>query len=189
VKRFPALFLTMLLALPLAPTQSAIAKEGPVRSGTIVSGHSGLHHDVLLGCEAAPDCRAWVARDCDPALTGRDPAFVTSIEDVAGLATVSSLWRFEHAPGAAAYADVQFWRDDCTEIIGARWGSGQRGASYLAIPRSAKWMTVTGYTYNPWAVWLPIPDSSRPPILEWEAQQGLSSGPRATPDRKAGATA
>ncbi|MDP9068266.1 MAG: hypothetical protein M3N53_07975 [Actinomycetota bacterium] len=171
MKRFLTILMTLFLALTLTPAHSATVEEEPARSGTIVSGLSGLHHDALIGCEMAPDCRAWLAHDCDPALTGRDPALSASIEDVAGLAAVSPVWIFEHAPGAAAYAAVQFWRTDCTEIRRARWGSGECKACSLNIPASARWMTVTGYTYNPWAVWPPIPHTSGPLTLNWVLRQ------------------
>lgn len=165
MKRLLTILVTAFLALTIAPVHSATAAEEPARSGTIVAGLSGLHHDVLIGCEMALDCRTWLDSDCDPHLTGRDPALFASIEDVAGLAAHSPVWIFDHDPGAAAYADVQFWRNDCTEIKRARWGSGQCEGCLLKMPRSAKWMTVTGYTYNPWAVWLPIPSGQL--TLNW----------------------
>lgn len=165
MKQVLTILVTAFLALTLAPAHSATVDDGPVLSGTILLGPSGLHHDELIGCEKAPDCRAWLATDCDPYLTGRDPALLSSIEDVAGLAARSSEWRLEHAPGAAAYADVQFWRKDCTEIKWARWGSRQSESFLLGIPRRAKWMTITGYTYNPWAVWLPLPSTDL--TLDW----------------------
>ena len=182
MKRF--LILSMILGLMVGSVATAEAKKGrkatgvhrasaedAAPSGTIVSGLSGLHRDFLVGCEMALDCRAWLASDCDPALSGREPALSASIEDVAGLGAVSSSWRFEHAPGAAAYARVQFWRGDCTEIKRARWGSGRCPACSLWMPRSARWMTVTGYTYNPWAVWPPIPSTSGPLTFNWALRQ------------------
>ncbi len=172
MKPFLTILMTVFLALTLAPAQGAPVENDSPRSGTIVSGLSGLDHPNLIGCEKALDCRAWLASDCDPDLTGRDPALSASIEDITGLAALSSVWKFEHAPGAAAYADVQFWRNDCTEIKRARLGSGQcKGYCFLWIPSSAKWMTVTGYTYNPWAVWPPIPHTSGPLTLNWSLRQ------------------
>ena len=165
MKRFPIFLMTVLLALTLVPVHSASAEE-PVLSGTIVSGVSGLHHGVLVGCQMAADCRVWVESGCDPVLTGRDPALSASIEDVAGLARNSG-WIFEHAQGAAAYAAVQYWRNDCTEIKSAAWGTRQCRVCPVRLPAAAKWMTVTGYTYNPWAVWLPIPSTSGPLTLNW----------------------
>lgn len=170
MKRFPAILITVLLAVTLVPTSSAIARESGL-SGTIVLGHSGLHHEVLIGCEMAPDCRAWLASDCDPDLTGRDPAVGASIEDVSKLRSRTRNWVVEHADGAAAWAEVELWRSDCTEIRGAGWGSGRCATCTLHIPASAKWMTVTGYTYNPWAVWLPIPSTSGPLTLNWELRR------------------
>ena len=158
--KFLAVLITPLFALTLAPAHGATLSHDPARSGTIVAGVSGLHHGELIGCDMAPDCQTWLDSDCDPALTGRDPALFASIEDVSDLAAASRVWIFEHAPGAAAHAEVQFWRNDCTEIKRARWGSGDCGRCSLHIPASAKWMTVTGYNYNPWAVWLPLPATS-----------------------------
>lgn len=182
MKRFLLLF--MVLGLIAGAAATAEAKKGQkatlvdgasekdaAPSGTIVSGLSGLHHDVLIGCEMALDCRAWLASDCDPALSGRDPALSASIEDVGGLGAVSSSWTLEYARGAAAYARIQFWRDDCTEIKSARWGSRQCPACSLWMPPSARWMTVTGYTYNPWAVWPPIPHTSGPLTFNWALRQ------------------
>ncbi len=152
----------------IVPVHSATTEKAPARSGTIVTGASGLHSDLLLGCEMAPDCRAWLASRCNPALTGHDPALAASIEDVADLANRAAVWIFEHAPGAAALAKVQLWRQNCTEIASFRSGSAEcNECSFLDIPRSAKWMTVTGYTYNPWAVWPPVPNILRPLTLEW----------------------
>ena len=169
MKRLLTILITAFLALTIAPARSATMADEPVRSGTIVASVSGLHHDVLIGCEMALDCRAWLDSDCDPNLAGRDPALFASIENVADLAASNQAWIFEHAPGAAEYAAIQFWRNDCTEIRKARWGTGDCQSCFLKMPRSAKWMTVTGYTYNPWAVWLPIPSSQL--TLEWELKK------------------
>ena len=179
-----SLLLLMVLGLVAGFAATAEAKKGreatfvdragaeeAAPSGTIISGLSGLHHDVLIGCEMAPDCRAWLASDCDPALSGREPSLSASIVDVRGLGAVSSSWRFEYARGAAEYARVQFWRGDCTEIKGARWGSQGCGVCSLWMPRSARWMTVTGYTYNPWAVWPPVPSTSGPLTFNWALRQ------------------
>lgn len=168
MKRLLIVFMTLLLALTVVPANIATARERTL-SGTIVSGVSGLYHEKLIGCEMAADCRTWLASECDPALTGRDPAVSASIEDVSGLAGPG--WMLEHADGAAAWAEVQFWRSDCTEIPWARWGSGRCARCSLRIPAAARWMTVTGYTYNPWAVWLPIPSTSGPLTLNWSLRQ------------------
>jgi hypothetical protein len=152
----------------LVPAHSRTANHAAARSGTIVTGvATGLAGGQPLGCEMTPDCGAWLASGCDPALTGRNPAIVASIEDVADLAHRPTGWIFEHDPGAAAHATVQLWRQDCTEIGSGRSGSGGcYGCFSLWIPRSAKWMTVTGYTYNPWNVWLPVPDPL-PVTFDW----------------------
>lgn len=154
-----------LIALIPMPAQSASADNQPARSGTIVSGSfSGFGGGYPRGCEMTADCRAWLASGCDPALAGRDPALEASIEDVADLAHPATLWIFEHAPGAAAYATVEFWQQDCTEIGRTR---SEGGSVFLGIPASARWMTVTGYTYNPWAVWPPLPNASGPLTFDW----------------------
>lgn len=160
-------------AKSVAPAHGATAEQEPARSGTIVSSVAGLHPDALIGCEMAVDCRAWLDNDCDPDLAGRDPALSASIEDVSRLAARSPIWILEHPPGSAAHADVQFWRKDCTEISKARRGSRRCHVCSvrLMMPASAKWMTVTGYTYNPWGVWLPIPHASGPLTLNWVLRQ------------------
>lgn len=152
-----------------APTQNTTADEAPVRSGTIVTGSAaGLAGGVPPGCAAAPDCRAWVASGCDSDLAGRDPALVASIEDVADLALHSRIWNFQHDPGGSAYATIQLWRRNCTEIGSRRSGSGGCEECFIfKIPRSAMWMTVTGYTYNPWASDLPGPDGWGPMTFDW----------------------
>ena len=167
MKRLLTILMSAFLALPLTPAHAGTVGHDPARSGTILSGLSGLHHSALIGCEMAPDCRAWLATDCDPDLTGRDPAVSASIEDVGDLAGLGRTWILEHAPGAAADTGVQFWRNDCTEIRKARWSSEPFMDTTLRIPGSAKWMTVTGYTYNPWGVWPPIPNTYGPRTLNW----------------------
>lgn len=174
---------SILIALIVLPANGAVADEEAVRSGTIVTGSvSGLGGGYPRGCEMTADCRAWLASGCDPALAGRDPALETSIEDVADLAQPSTLWIFEHAPGAAAYATVEFWQQDCTEI-GKKWP--EDGSVFFGIPASARWMTVTGYTYNPWAVWPPLPNASGPLTFDWTLtgyQRGESPPDSPSPD-------
>ncbi|MDQ3878468.1 MAG: hypothetical protein M3290_09005 [Actinomycetota bacterium] len=147
------------------PAHSRTADKAPVRSGTIVTGSvSGLVGGQPLGCEMAPDCRAWLTSGCDQTLTGRDPALLASIEDVGDLADRTPVWLFERSLGAAALVKVQLWRQDCTEIERPR---STRSNQYfpLEIPPSAEWMTITGYTYNPWGVWPPLPRATL--TLDW----------------------
>jgi hypothetical protein len=128
---------SILIALLVLPATGATAEENGVRSGTIVvASLSGLGGGYPRGCELTADCLAWLASRCDPALAGRDPALETSIEDVADLAPADAL--FEHEP-ARAYATVQFWQQDCTEI-GSRTQI-ESGKALLIIPSSARWMT------------------------------------------------
>jgi hypothetical protein len=165
---------SILIALLVLPATGATADEDGVRSGTIVvASLSGLGGGYPRGCELTADCLAWLASRCDPALAGRDPALETSIEDVADLAPAGAL--FEHEP-ARAYATVQFWQQDCTEI-GSRTQI-ESGKALLIIPSSARWMTVTGYTFNPWATWPPLPNATGL-TLDWTltAYPWSESGP------------
>lgn len=154
--------ITIVLGLMLASVPSAGADEEKVLSGTIVAGEHPYSFGEHEGCRSAADCREWLDTGCDPALTGRDPGVMASIEDVAALADGRTSWLFEFGsgwPGNTGYAQVQFWRQDCTEIARSRWhatdchgdGSGEYCRSVLLrIPRSANWMTVTGWPYLPW---------------------------------------
>lgn len=156
--------LIMLVALIVAPVPDAIAEETTVRSGTIVTGGDGLGYfvgDDLDGCRNAPDCRAWLEAGCAPALAGLEPGLTASIEDVADLADGRTPWRFAFEPVSdccGGWGVVQFWRRNCTEIASSKWDSGdcQGGppnycsSTFLRIPRSARWMTVTGYPNFPW---------------------------------------
>lgn len=169
-------FLILFFVFGLIGGSVEIANAGqsrPVRSGTILTGSAtGLIGFEPLGCETVPDCRAWLERDCDPALSGRNPALTASIEDVADLAVGTRAWLFQHNHGAAANVTIELWGQDCQKIRSRRWDSTKctqgpipvpshwpNGCYFLEIPSSTKWMTVTGYTFNPWAVWLPLPST------------------------------
>ena len=132
----------------------------PVRSGTILGGTAattqlwGVADELLDGCEATPECLTWVRTGCQPALTGRDLAVTSSIENVFGLRDTRRVFEFNQAhPAGLAWGvvDVQFWRRDCTEIRRSRWASwhvwddgGSWYGTELRVPTAAKWMTVTG---------------------------------------------
>ena len=156
---------TIVLALILGPIQTAAADEEPVRSGTILSGDGWFFEQQLGGCQMAPDCAAWLQSRCDPALSGRDPGLMASIEDVRDLADGRTRWVFEFKPGCCfvgGYAVVQFWQPDCTELRRNRWRStgcdrDVNGklcwSTTLSIPTSAQWMTVTGVPDNLSLTW------------------------------------
>lgn len=150
-----AIVATTVIALP-----ATAGSDEPVRSGTIVGGTAattqlwGIADKLLDGCEATPECLTWVRTGCRRALTGRDVAVTTSIEDVAGLRGTQRFFEFGGgSPGGLAWGgvDVQFWRRDCTEIRRGRWaswhswdGDGWWHGTELRVPTAAKWMTVTG---------------------------------------------
>lgn len=161
----------VLCALALAPIPRAVAGEG-ARSGTIVTGGAGLDYfvgDRLAGCEMSPDCRAWLETDCNPALTGGEPALTASIVDVSELADGATSWvfRFETDFEYGGRARVELWQQDCEEIASSRWRStdcnGDGKTDYcesttFSIPQSARWMTVTGYPSGPpWISDVPDP--------------------------------
>ncbi len=144
--------LVMMTALPFG----ARAEPEPLRSGTIVS--AVYTTSTAMDCQWLPDCRAWLESHCNPALTGRDPAWLTSIVDVADLADGTTPRVFEYRdvrrggpPGAnMGGVMVQFWREGCTEIPSSRWDPWddvtweKSWGTTLAVPSGAKWMTVGG---------------------------------------------
>ena len=135
------------------------AEEGTLRSGSFVSGDGWLFDSDLGGCQMAPDCIAWLESGCRTSLSGREPGFMSSIVDVASLSDGTTERRFQFGAGHPAGlvwggAQVQFWDFGCEEIREARWHStdcdedaGGRNcySTTFPIPRSATWMTVTGY--------------------------------------------
>jgi hypothetical protein len=142
------------------------ATPAPLRSGTIVSGVfvTGPFGD----CDSMPDCRAWLESGCNPALTGHDPAWLSSIEDVADLADGRTRRIFEWRAGDPVGLQwggivVQFWRQDCTQITSGHWRSWEHSygpgccwsldRKALRVPTAARWMTVSGSTDNLHVVW------------------------------------
>ena len=142
------LLVSVLTAASLAGTFStSVRADEPLRSGTIVGSYieTGQSHN----CEGLPDCLAWLTSECDPALAGKDPAWLTSIVDVAELAEDRQPRKFAFSSqyATAHQTFVQFWTDGCREIRGARAASTAAGFEHqktLSIPADAKWMTVSG---------------------------------------------
>lgn len=108
------------------------------------------------------ECRAWLDSGCNPALAGRDPAVTASIEAISDLADGTTIRTFQWDAATTPEGDlggvvVQMWKGDCTEIRDAdwwEWRSANRQGTYccswvqektttFAIPRTARWMTVT----------------------------------------------
>lgn len=148
------------------PQRSGEARA-PLRSGTLIGGlfYAGEARD----CRDVPDCLAWVESGCDPHLTGRDPAWTASIENVADLADGRTRRAFEFrvVAGSIGWGGVvvQFWRRDCSDIDRSatrsrNWKNepgGETGPTTLSgrtftrlrIPSDAKWMTVATHdTFN-----------------------------------------
>ena len=164
----------VLFAVLLVPLRSAAAAdETPVRSGTILSGVGWPTDHSLGGCELAPDCRAWLESGCDPVLTGRDPALMTSIEDVADLGGDGTPWVVEIRSGdpmglRLGGASIQLWRQDCVELRDSRWVSWEPGACCeavtrrpLLIPDSARWMTVSSAPHSFNIFWMLVSPAER----------------------------
>ena len=144
----------LLLALP-----SSVRAEEPLRSGMIIGGeytYFAMNNGMAQDCQwPNPECRVWLASGCDPALAGRDPAMTASIEEVSQLADGTTTRSFDWTGGAPSAVHwggvvVQFWAEDCTEIPGAAWRSliapccwTNANGTTFAIPRQARWMTVT----------------------------------------------
>ena len=135
----------LVLAAALATMSSLPAAEAkpPLRSGTIVGGliTTGPSHY----CQAVPDCLAWLTSACSPTLTGQDPAWLTSIVDVAGLADGRTR-RSVSWTGIFNTPYIQFWRADCLELNMHRHFRDEKTRSIkpFVIPKDAKWMTVVG---------------------------------------------
>ena len=174
-RRAAHLFAVLLGALAAAtPAVSpALAGDPPARTGTILSavyttGYAG-------GCYRPgvfPECAAWLASDCDPALAGKNPAVTMSIEDVGELASrpkrVFDMWVPEVAGVPAGWAiggvAVQFWSAECRHLRSgpSRYWPGSSGwdaphlwfpdsapPTAVEIPSGAKWITVSGNDNTP----------------------------------------
>lgn len=149
----------------ISVTLSNLPPAPVLRSGTILSGDAWGVESEVGACRMAPDCRAWLETDCDPALAERDPAATASIVRVGDLADgrTPRVFALDYAkPAGLRWGGivVQFWRQDCTEIPGSRWLSwedGRYGGSQRAdnpvVPLAAKWMTVSGDPDVPHIVW------------------------------------
>lgn len=144
--------------------EPSAAGPKPLRSGTILTGGGWPWLNPALqrsGCEYSPDCLAWLASDCNPALVGHEPMVTASVVDVGALANGRTLRTLAMTapkippwglwPGAA----LQFWRESCTEIgnsklqtggseLSCDWSEGPGRCKPFRIPSGTKWMTVTG---------------------------------------------
>jgi len=124
----------------------ARAQQPPVRSGRIISGV--LTTSPSWECRLVPDCLAWLASDCDPALAGRDPAWLASIVDVGAMAdgvTRRTFWYGEAWPAGFVPGGmtVELWTAGCRKLDGHRFWKSPPRQFGLIIPASARWMTVT----------------------------------------------
>jgi hypothetical protein len=102
------------------------ARASAARSGTITSGV--LTTSPAWGCGAQPECLPWLESGCNPALAGRDPAWMSSIVSVAEMAdgsTPRTIVIRRGSPTGRYFggAYVQFWRRDCTEVTWTSWHS------------------------------------------------------------------
>lgn len=151
----------------ISVTLANVPPARPVRSGTIVTGTAtsgdawAARENHLGTCELSPACGAWLASGCNPALSNRDPAAMASIVGVGDLADgrTTRVFGYEYAKPGPNWGpiDIQFWRQDCTQIHSARWRSWQEGrhgdAQHLTVPMSAEWMTVSTTVDNARFAW------------------------------------
>lgn len=119
----PAVLAAAFMSTAPPPAQ---AHGRPILSGTIASGI--VTTGPALECGLQPDCLPWLQSGCDPALAGRDPAALTAIVNVAGLADGTTPRTLVIRPSSPqgrilGGAFVQFWRRDCTEVRSATWHS------------------------------------------------------------------
>lgn len=152
--------------------EQSAAGPRPVRSG-MIEGGTGLElaggqpwenpAAERSGCQYAVDCLTWLQSGCNPALAGRDPALTASIVDVRKLADGRTRRSFQTvAPAIPPWglwpgAVIQLWRQNCTEIHGAKRhtiGSDSKcdwhpypslQCEAFRIPTGTRWMTVSGY--------------------------------------------
>ena len=163
---------TLLAGAAVFGLMPAAARSGePLRSGTILGGvFTTTYPAPCVPRSVVPECHAWHASGCNPALAGRNPSWLMSIENVADLADGSTWRRFQASPTksvpggvglglAAGGVVVQFWTSDCQEVPTGPWryfrGDGARTSSYLwtrangnytdlEVPLGATWITVLG---------------------------------------------
>lgn len=148
----------------LAPVPSAAAHgDGPLRSGTIVGGGYLIPMALAPGwvppCSLTVDCAAWVATDCDPRLTGRDPGVFSSIVDIGEFAgTKRALWRSSSPIREwSSYGEVELWSEDC-DYLGPASGTHRTAFGHnpvrFRVPSGAHWMSVTSGAPNlHWELW------------------------------------
>src|SRR5688500_8439240 len=96
----------LVVAAPAAEAARPLRK-GRILSGVFTTGPAGP-------CSWQPDCIAWRASGCHPALAGADPAWLTSIVDVRELADGVTDRVFEYGPGRPVGVDpggvfIEFW--------------------------------------------------------------------------------
>jgi hypothetical protein len=140
-----AVLVSVLVVASVWSAPDARSAERPLRSGRIVSGV--LTTSPSWDCWMVPDCAAWLASGCDPALAGRDPAWLASIVDVRDLADSETTRTFWYGTAEPAGFDpggmtVEFWTDGCHEIWGRRFWDRNRDFP-VKVPVNAAWMTVT----------------------------------------------
>ena len=138
----------VVIALLVVVPASYAHHPHPARSGRIVSGV--LTTSPSWSCQFAPECAAWLMSGCDPALAGRDPAWLASIVDVRTLADSDRRFRYGVdsvgvVPGGVS---IEFWTAGCRRISWARvWPRmpwlGWTAWTHLPVPADAAWMTVT----------------------------------------------
>lgn len=146
-------------------------EKGSQLRGTIIDGLFTTGYS--RGCDAQPDCFAWVTAGCPPELARIDPAWHTSIAAVASRAGTARAFEVRLGSGASVMIGgvvVQFWTEGCVElppaweswncsyggvsdpecttkqriIAGARLGREWTRTTF-SIPKRATWMTVSAH--------------------------------------------
>ncbi len=140
------------LALLASITAAVLpAQAAPLRKGSILLGGPG----GSAVCEFSPNCRAWVASDCNPAFLQADNAVASSIVDVSSIADGSTVRRLKVtvgtptgvAPSGPSGVGIGFRSSACSSLsvspaIPNPIKPGQTVS--FKIPVAAKWMAVTG---------------------------------------------
>ncbi len=148
-RRQAAIVVAAVLAVSLIGASAAEA--APLRSGKILGGYIKVSSWTGLGggCAVTPDCRVWLERQCDPSLTGKDPALYTSIVNVRNLAGSTVLRQVTLQSGSFpdhGGVTVQFWNSTCrptsSSLIQVVHGNP---APRFRIPRGTTWMTVASF--------------------------------------------